>query len=196
MKFLIFNIVVVAALGYILYERGDIDSAVIEDLAAKAEAIVAEAGGDKPMAVGAEDAAAAEGARSSLSSEPQPSRANALPALPLSDPAPGPMPVSSSEPTGAVPVEPQLAPPAAQEAAEVEIASVDTESIARDEIAPAAIAEPVAPEIAARRAVILDLAANGGSEGERPAMKASERQENLRALSEEMEFLSLDMIYR
>lgn len=178
MKFLIFNIVAVAALGYILYERGDIDGAVLEDLSAKVETIVAEAGGDKPMAVGAEEAAAAEGTPGSLSSEPQPSGADALPAQPPSELAAGVMPVSSPEP------------------AEVEIASVETESIAREEMAPAAIAEPVAPEIAARRAVVLDLPTNDGSEGERPTMTASERQENLRALSEEMEFLSIDMIYR
>ena len=200
MKYLIFNIAVVAAIGYILYERGDLDGTVLEDLAEKAESVVTEASAAKPAVSAEEEELFSERETQSPATQAESTPPDPLPSQLAQEPASEPMPEPSPDPAEPRSSRPPLAIAAEEETARIEVAPIEeagSRVVEPDgEAASAAIAEPVAPEVAARRAVVLDTAAPDGPGRERPVVTASQRQENLRSLAEEMEFLSIEMIYR
>ncbi len=200
MKYLIFNIAVVAAIGYILYERGDLKGTLLEGLAEKAGSVVIEAGATKPMVIVAEEEPHSESETQSPVTKSKSAPPDRLPFRLEAEPAPELMSEPSPDPAKPGSSKPPLAIATEQGPMKIEVASIEEEGnpvVEPEEEAPAvAIAEPVAPEVAARRAVVLDSAVPNEPEPERPLMTASQRQENLRSLAEEMEILSIEMIYR
>lgn len=168
MKFLIFNIAVVAALGYILIQEGYLDKRVIDDLAGKASAIA-----EKPDKTERPDMA-------ERAAEP-PTPVRAQTAQKLAEASAG---QAEPEPLKAQPVEtpPVFAPPP------------DAEIPSRPAI-PATVKPPPAdlsPEVASRRADVLDE----GPVSAAPPPLAEDRRNRLHALAEEMETLSIDLMYQ
>ncbi len=183
MKFILFNAFVIAALGYILFERGALEGSPAGEIASKAVAAIE----DK-----AEPLLAPSG-----TSEPQvqdrtvrPQReqreevvAAQSPAVSQDTPAPNPAPA---------------APEVAAETAALAEAS--------PQVDPRVLAEPVAPEVAARRAVVLGgdrdsnprpaPASAPAVAEDKPKISAAERKQRLRAIADEAELLSIELISR
>lgn len=186
MKFLLFNIVVIAALGYMAYERGSLDSLGM---------------GEPPdNSAGAEpdDRLAAVG------QTPEPAAAKPIEADPVTDTEPvqaAPVRASvSSATTARVTAAPVRDQSPAAAAAPGNDAAEPTGTV-RDNpretdnapLKSAGIKAPVRPEVAARRAVVLgqDSEANRTDE-----MPAGERRRRLQDLAEEMDILSVTLIHR
>lgn len=159
MKFLVFNLVVVAALGYIFYERSDLDGTKVAALVEDAKSL---AGNDPDMVpVVAEE-----------------------PEIRMHAPAKAEPPQVPPEPKAETLAEvfapPPEAPPALAPLEEVEVA-------------PVIVKKPVSPEVEERRSIVLGA---GNASEFQSADTSVNRTERLRDLAEEMEFLSVDLIYQ
>lgn len=166
MKFLIFNIVVAAALVFLFAgDKGDLTA-----IAGKTEKLVSDIKSKAVEAVA-------------------PPRSEELPATPASTPLPKPAvaPAAADTPTPKLP-EAKAAPLPAKAAAK----PLPTTNIADRTPKP-----PLSPDVAKRRAVVLDDSATVVSEGTAEKfMPADIRKRELMLLSEEMELFSAKAISR
>ena len=165
MKFLVFNLVVVAALGYIFYERGDFDGTKVAALFEDAKSYAASDPG-KDSAIVEEPVIAAEPVMDAqIPEQAEP------PQIPQE---PGP------ETLAEVFTPPPENPPALAPLEEVEVA-------------PVILKKPLPPEVEERRSIVLGT---GTAPAFQSADTSANRTERLRDLAEEMEFLSVDLIYQ
>ena len=174
MKFLLFNIAVVAALGYIFYERGGMEGTKIETLAENRKAVVSEKFETPADTVTPdEQPPAAMGAATSSEQEQAFEVTNA-----------GTQIAGEDENLVAEEAKLELGDPLTlDQLAEVEVPSV---------MAP----EPVDMAVKARRDFVLGNQTTLSEKESTASNRMAERSEQLRDLAEEMEFLSIDMIYQ
>jgi len=173
MKFLIFNVAVVAALGFILIDQNYLDRRIVEDLKGSAASLVERV---------TEPAAAPSPSRD-VSGTVAEDRLERVAAAVADESEPRPAPVSAERQKADTVIEP---PPAAPVPAMVEEAPSP----------PAAVIEDVPADVAERRSEVLSPPASGASDYGARALAGAERRDRLQALAEELEAMSVDMIYQ
>ena len=170
MKFLIFNIVVVAALGFILVDRGYLDRSVLDDMQAGAEELLERTGNPDLLRASEPEPPQVLAAVEEAVEPVQPSvEEQGRPAATVIEPPPRPAPT--------VPVSVRPAPVPVQEP-------------------PAVRLDAVAPEVAARRAQVLEHGPIPLQAAPSSARPDPDRVERLQALADELESMSVDMIYQ
>jgi hypothetical protein len=175
MKFLIFNILVVAALGYLLYERGMLEGSTAGEAAERAVSTMEQK--VKPIIEELSKPTKQEEARHTNERKDE---EGYVAAQINTDTAAVP-------PRQMVPPEQSLGGPPKQ--TEIEPSPVTTKQTA-------AINGPVPPEVAARRKVVLDLKSKPKVSTVKSTADNTERRKRLQALAEEAEMLSIELIYR
>lgn len=229
MKFLLFNVVVVAALGFILYERGDLDGS-------RAGAVVSDAKDyvhtqlsptpefkEEPLPIAIKHPVEAPSVvRAPISTRVVQKEPVELEPVELDtvDPNKGASAASQgasvyAPPSEASAVQQEASTTVLQEravnpvtravkegppiksapvVAVEQVASATTPQNAAIQAGPRALVREVAPEVEARRAELLGSATSDMSQ--QGASNASNRLQKLQDLAEEMEFLSVDLIYQ
>lgn len=230
MKFLLFNVVVVAALGFILYERGDLDGSRAGAAVSDARDFVHTTLKPTPVLV-EEPISRLPDSNAQITRVRAPIQTPRIEKVPAQEPrsvpeltvdhpsavdvpvkaqAQGASPVLQERPVNLVTRGAKTGPeikPAPVVAVE-QVASA-TLPQSRTEAAPRALVPSVSAEVEARRAEVLGTSAGSqpgqtsqafqasqGAQGAQAAQGAQDRLKRLQNLAEEMEFLSVDLIYQ
>ena len=173
MKFLIFNAAVVAALGFILIDQNYLDRRVLDDLR----------GGASSLVEAVRDPAGVPNPSTPVSVDRMESRPAATVGEVAKADGPNPtQPSAERKEADAVIALPSAAP----------VPVVIEEALA----SPATVLEDVPAEVAERRAEVLSPPAAGASDFQVPAANGSDRRIRLQALADELEAMSVDMIYQ
>jgi hypothetical protein len=187
MKFLIFNILVVAALGYLLYERGMLEGSTAGEAAERAVSTMEQK--VKPIIEELSKPTKQEEARHTNERKDEEGYVAAQINTDTAAVPPRQM-VPPEQSLGGPPKQTEIEPsPVTTKQTEIEPSPVTTKQTA-------AINGPVPPEVAARRKVVLDLKSKPKVSTVKSTADNTERRKRLQALAEEAEMLSIELIYR